>query len=635
MRTAGWLLVAALLVTCCAAQCAFGPTEEASSAVDLRGWVELPTGSGSWSVSGDEWNTASQRYSGISSFLVSDFELPSSQFLRFSLRAGREDGLIGFVAGLTCLPEHSGTIFECDNELIPQVVWGRGNEDTSPGLCAQIGRFPSLVQCPIAQPQCTAQCQDMNAPVGDEDDGFGPGLPIYAAQTQFHTGFLACCDRFCDGCGEGLGWIADQVYDVVVQYLPGRLNVFFNGSRLFNYMPSLTQEASMPSTTRVAVATKSHADVDFSSVQLLNGGTVACAADPWTAVQTLITDGCSDNAHLTIDYGDGRVVRASGLQESYQLSHTYADAPANGYYSVRLTLDTGERIFYKTIDAYVREPLSIGIRAVPQGTCGFSGACHSPYGELELDYATGGSPPYTIVWSASGRIDTLSEECFDGPCNLDSLSNLQPGDYTATVTDRRGCTAVSDVVTITVSSVSITSMTETTCGDIDVAVSYTARCTSLYYEWSTSDGTAIADPHVASPSALGPGTYTVTVTDANYCSDTASKTLSFGITNYHPGEVIVSGVQGTVSWEGYPRYTDGTVSLACPDRTIRLYSGDLHDVTTASYIVSGGSSGTCSLAVTANSGCVSSVSPIYYCLSTEYNHGQCPPYQGMDDDDFH
>lgn len=112
-------MVVAMLVTCCAAGCNFGPVEENASVVDLSGWMELPTGSGSWSVYGADADSASQRYSGGSSFLVSDFELGSAEYLSFKLRMGEEDGLVGLALGLTCLPG-SGTIYECDNELIPQ-----------------------------------------------------------------------------------------------------------------------------------------------------------------------------------------------------------------------------------------------------------------------------------------------------------------------------------------------------------------------------------------------------------------------------------------------------------------------------------------------------------------------------------
>ena len=150
--------------------------------------------------------------------------------------------------------------------------------------------------------------------------------------------------------------------------------------------------------------------------------------------------------------------------------------------------------------------------------------------------ASGGTSPYTYNWSSGGTAATES--------------NLSAGSYTVTITDANGCT---DTASVTISEpavlvASITGQTNVSCNglsDGDATVAATGGTSPYTYVWS-SGGTA------ATESNLAAGTYTVTVTDANGCTDTASVVIS-------EPTVLVASISGqtNVSCNGL---ADGTAT---------------------------------------------------------------------------
>lgn len=122
---------------------------------------------------------------------------------------------------------------------------------------------------------------------------------------------------------------------------------------------------------------------------------------------------------------------------------------------------------------------------------------------------TGGSSPYTFVWS---NTETTED-----------ISGLAEGSYTLTVTDANGCsqsstTTVDGAVTLTVTA----DITDNTCADstngaLDIAV--TGGSGAYTYVWSNSETTEDL-------TGLAGDTYTVTVTDANSCTGVGSFTVT-------------------------------------------------------------------------------------------------------------
>ncbi|MCB9196203.1 MAG: SprB repeat-containing protein, partial [Flavobacteriales bacterium] len=187
-------------------------------------------------------------------------------------------------------------------------------------------------------------------------------------------------------------------------------------------------------------------------------------------------------------------------------------------------------------------------------------------GQVTANNATGGTPPYTYSWS--GGLGTGQ-----------SLSNVAPGTYTVTVTDSKSCTATA---TVTVSSPSaiIVNATSTAanCGASDGTISVTSTTggSGVYTSTVWRDG---SNNVVANPNAVPSGSYTVTVTDNNGCTGTATVTISnlagpvlslvnqtnasCSMVNNGTATISVSGGSGSpsYSWSPAPGGGQGTTSV--------------------------------------------------------------------------
>ncbi len=129
-------------------------------------------------------------------------------------------------------------------------------------------------------------------------------------------------------------------------------------------------------------------------------------------------------------------------------------------------------------------------------------------GAIDLSVA-GGTGPYTYAWS---NAETTQD-----------ISGLTAGTYSVTITDANGCTSTA-TTTITEPAALTKSFTQTdvlcfgnSTGAIDFSVS---GGTGPYtYVWSNAETTQDI-------SGLSAGTYSVTITDANGCTSTASTTIT-------------------------------------------------------------------------------------------------------------
>ena len=113
-----------------------------------------------------------------------------------------------------------------------------------------------------------------------------------------------------------------------------------------------------------------------------------------------------------------------------------------------------------------------------------------------------GTTPYTFAWSTGATTE--------------DVSGLAPASYTVTVTDAAAC-VVTDGVTITAAAAILSTLvpTNTTCGgcsDGSIDLTASGGAAPLTFIWS--NGATTEDI-----SALLQGTYTVTITDNNGCTD--------------------------------------------------------------------------------------------------------------------
>lgn len=171
--------------------------------------------------------------------------------------------------------------------------------------------------------------------------------------------------------------------------------------------------------------------------------------------------------------------------------------------------------------------------------------------------SNGGSPSYTYSWSNGATTQ--------------NINGLSPGSYTVTVSDGNGHSATS-TSTITQPSVLAVSLTATNpgCGTTtgSIATSVSGGTASYSYLWSNGSTSA-------SPTGLTTGNYTVTVTDANGCTVSASASI-LDITNYAYYKTITiqgSQVPGTGTLTDFPLL----VNLTDPNLKTTSYGGSLRN----------------------------------------------------------
>jgi len=186
-----------------------------------------------------------------------------------------------------------------------------------------------------------------------------------------------------------------------------------------------------------------------------------------------------------------------------QTTQNISGIPA-GTYTVTITDALG---CTKTFIIGVSNTTGPGLGSTPKNVSCFN-SCN---GYDSVFIATPTTGPYTYLWAPGGQTTT-------------AISNLCPGIYVCQVTDALGCiTTQSDTINKPAPINPNWSSTNVTCnGSNDGTISFapTGGVSPYSYTWAP----AVSVTNTAS--GLGPGIYTITVTDANGCDSVVNITIT-------------------------------------------------------------------------------------------------------------
>ena len=177
---------------------------------------------------------------------------------------------------------------------------------------------------------------------------------------------------------------------------------------------------------------------------------------------------------------------------------------------------------------------------------------------------SGGTGPYTYSWFPSGQ-------------TTQTATNLSAGTYSVTITDSHGCTVVKTATVGQPAAIVLTtSKIDATCGNSNgsATVSASGGTPGYTYLWSNG-GTSSSITNIPA------GTYTVTVKDANNCTNTASVSVN----NTSAPTVSLTGSTNVSCFGG----SNGSASISASGGTPGY-----------SYLWSNGATGTSISNVTAN-----------------------------------
>gem|GEM_PF-1608101 len=259
-----------------------------------------------------------------------------------------------------------------------------------------------------------------------------------------------------------------------------------------------------------------------------------------STVQTNITCFGQNNGSLVLTVSGGTGSLEFGWLHNSQLTLNHAEDLYPGTYTVIVTDDNN---CSKTLTYSISEPPAMMIDlSVSEVLC--FGA--STGGIVSL--VNGGSAPYAYNWS-NGATTT-------------SVQSLSAGEYSLTVTDLNGCNdSISYTITQPARIIVTEAITGASCpgsddGSILLAVSGGAM--PYVYDWSNGQNDSLN-------SDLTEGTYTLTITDGNGCSEE----MSYSVTSLSEGCLKIptvfspngDGVNDTWMIENISIYDEITIEI--------------------------------------------------------------------------
>lgn len=266
-----------------------------------------------------------------------------------------------------------------------------------------------------------------------------------------------------------------------------------------------------------------------------------------------------------------------------------------GVYNVTLTVSNSNGSHTYTCNN------CITVYALPNLTLtGTNPSCHNGTNGSVVSNVGNGVPPFTYAWS-NGQTTA-------------NLNNVGAGTYTLTVTNGNGCTRQASTTLTNPSAITINgTTTNVSCAggnNGSITVTASGGTGSKTFTWNTgATGSTISN--------LAPGTYTVTVKDANNCT----KTQSFTVT-----APAALSVQGTVTNPTCTNSQSGSITVTATGGTGSKTFTWSHGATGST--VNNLGAGSYTVTVTDANGCTATqtfqvVSPSAMSVTAQTNHPTC------------
>ena len=301
------------------------------------------------------------------------------------------------------------------------------------------------------------------------------------------------------------------------------------------------------------------------SISITASTNPTCNGASTGSITATVTDGTANYDYV---WSNG----ASTLNTA-SLTNTISSLSA-GYYKVVVTDDNGLK---DSTDITLTQPTAVVASTVVDSNLTCNGALDGG----ATASATGGTPPYSYMWSNSATTA--------------SITGVAAGTYNVTITDANGCTDNTSV-TITEPAVLVASAivdSNVSCnGFLDGGATASATGgdnSSYYYEWSNGATTA-------SITGVAAGTYKVYISDHNECLDSATVTIT------QPAAMSASVViDSNASCNGF---SDGGATASASGGTPPYSYSWNNTATTAS--ITGVTAGTYTVTITDANGCTAS-----------------------------
>lgn len=298
---------------------------------------------------------------------------------------------------------------------------------------------------------------------------------------------------------------------------------------------------------------------------LTNGFHIDCHGANSGGIDATITGG---TVFYTLSWA-GPDGYTAGTEDIYNLSP--------GTYTLEVT-DTNGCFAQASVTLVEPPPIAV-VPSTSMHPSGDAVACHgASTGTISLAI-TGGVAPHNVIWAGPGGFIASGA----------NISGLAAGTYQATITDANGCVHQTFVTLTEPDDVALDfSVTDhngsgvTCAGAMDgaISISATGGAGGFVFAWTGPGGYTSSLPAI---SGIGPGTYQVTVTDANGCTSQQSFTLTapdaldadLALSNFNGNNVschdasdgtITLSVAGgtapwTIAWSGPDGFSDDGTGL--------------------------------------------------------------------------